>query len=172
MIKIPPSTIYLIGMPGAGKSTFGKDLAQTIGYQFIDTDEEISNIKSKSVSKIFTEEGENHFRELEHNFIQKKFHKTVIATGGGLPCFFDNILTIKQNGFVVFIHRNEYTLLQQIMTTQLTERPLFTGLSKESIVEKVKKLLKEREPFYFQADMFINPESVSVQRLAEIFFKV
>ena len=78
---------------GSGKSTLGKALAETLGYGYVDTDTWIEQKEGKRISEIFEDSGEEYFRELEQKAlcacIQKE--KMVIATGGGLPCFFDNM---------------------------------------------------------------------------------
>ena len=91
--------IYLIGMPSSGKSTLGKELARNLGYSFTDMDKLIETREQKTISEIFSGQGESHFRELEKKILYgfQPDQSMVIATGGGVPCFNDNMEFIKNN---------------------------------------------------------------------------
>ena len=85
--------IYLIGYMGAGKTTYGKRLARDINYNFIDLDQKIEAEQGKTISEIFAEKGEDGFRQIEREAMIQTFglENTIVATGGGTPCFFDNM---------------------------------------------------------------------------------
>jgi shikimate kinase len=96
--------IFLIGMMGSGKSTVGRNLARQLSYSFIDTDSLIEKNQSLNIPEIFAKYGEDRFRELEKetlNFILESDHQ-VIATGGGLPCYHNNIILMKENGICIY----------------------------------------------------------------------
>src|SRR5215216_5287440 len=98
--------IYLIGMPGSGKTTLGKQIAEDLGFPFIDLDTEIENREGKSISEIFSHKGEDHFRVLESTLLKElssSSHNVVIATGGGAPCYFGGMETMNATGLTVFI---------------------------------------------------------------------
>jgi len=101
------SNIVLIGMPGSGKSTLGKTLAQELGKKFVDTDEEIAARAGMSIPEVFTRHGEEHFRQLESEVISDFGKETgyVIATGGGCVLRDENYLPLRQNGMVIYITR-------------------------------------------------------------------
>jgi shikimate dehydrogenase len=101
------SNVVLIGMPGSGKSTLGKALAQELGKKFVDTDEEIATRAGMSIPEIFARHGEGHFRQLESEVISDLGKETgyVIATGGGCVLRDENYLPLRQNGIVLYITR-------------------------------------------------------------------
>ena len=85
--------IFLIGFMGCGKSSLGKRLARRLNYRFVDLDEEIERQTGRSIAEIFSRDGENYFRQLEANILRQIEWSmpTVVATGGGTPCYFDNM---------------------------------------------------------------------------------
>ena len=112
--------IVLTGMPSSGKSTVGKQLAQTLNMRFIDTDNEIERVSGKKISEIFENLGEDAFRDLESKVVEDVSAKQncVIATGGGAILRDRNIMLLKGNGTVYFIDRP----LEKLITTD--DRPL------------------------------------------------
>ena len=104
MLKIPDK-IFLVGLPGSGKSTFGKSLAKALKKEFIDLDAEITTSEKKSIPEIFNKEGEEQFRIKEQqnlHLVVENSSQFLLATGGGAPCFFDNMEYMKSNGYVIF----------------------------------------------------------------------
>lgn len=104
--------IVFIGMPGSGKTTFGRAIAKELGKEFVDTDDVIVKKAGKSIPKIFEEDGEEYFRQLEMEVVAEvsaKFNQ-VISTGGGVPLNVDNRRNIRHNGFVIFVDRPVETL--------------------------------------------------------------
>ena len=91
--------IFLIGYMGCGKSTLGRKIASRIGLKFNDLDKSIEQEQNLSVSECFSKHGEKWFREVEHNILIETFQQdnTIIATGGGTPCFFDNMDLMNEN---------------------------------------------------------------------------
>ena len=87
--------IYLIGLPGSGKTTLGKQVAKALNLTFIDMDEKIEQTEGKSISEIFSKEGEAYFRDIERAMLHQvaQEENCIISTGGGAPCFFDNMTT-------------------------------------------------------------------------------
>jgi shikimate kinase len=100
-----PLKIVLVGMPGSGKSTFGKQLAQQLNFVFVDLDHVIEKETGKSISDIFQQEGEGKFRELESFYLEKCLDGVegfILATGGGTPCFNDNMDLINKESVSIF----------------------------------------------------------------------
>ncbi|MEM6726800.1 MAG: shikimate kinase, partial [Bacteroidota bacterium] len=97
--------IYLIGFMGSGKSYYGKHLAEALGYQFVDLDETIEEKSGQSIPEIFSSQGEVAFRQMEQQVVQESTQrsKIVYATGGGAPCFFDNLERMKNGGVVLYL---------------------------------------------------------------------
>src|SRR5437773_8673578 len=98
-------TIFLIGFMGSGKSLIGQELAALMKYKFLDTDSLIETKRKKSIAKLFATEGEEYFREIERKTLLslKKARNTVIATGGGMPCYFENMQWMNSNGVTVYL---------------------------------------------------------------------
>jgi shikimate kinase len=152
-----PDRIYLIGFMGSGKTSHGKQIARMMGYDFADMDTWIEERTGKTVSLIFQEDGEPFFRQKETESIiaLSKLEKVVIATGGGAPCFGANLELMKATGLVVYLHLSPAALLDRLKNAR-TERPLLAGKSEAEMLETIKSMLQQREPFYNQAHMIID----------------
>ncbi len=124
---------------GSGKTTFGRELSAALQLDFVDLDAAIENTTNQKIATIFEENGENFFREIEKNTLQKCNENTVIATGGGTACFFDNMQWMKENGLVIYLNNSTEVLLERLNKTDLAERPLLKNLSKESLQLFVKE---------------------------------
>ena len=153
--------IYLVGMPSSGKSTLGKELARNLGYSFTDMDKLIETREQKTVSEIFSNYGEAHFRELE----KKTLHgfqpdpSMVIATGGGVPCFNNNMEFIKQNGVSIFLNVDVNDLAKRLYKAQGNNRPLLDKTqSEEVVIETIKKTFQERLHEYQKSDIQVDGE--------------
>ena len=107
--------IFLLGFMGAGKTTIGRDLANSMNFKFIDLDEYIEKKENSTVFDIFNKKGEKHFRQLEHYSLKELIllNNIVIATGGGTPCFFDNISIMNKYGLTIYINVDYQTLLSK-----------------------------------------------------------
>ena len=125
-VESPDTRIYLIGMMGAGKSVVGRQLATALNYTFVDTDELVEE-KGMSIVEIFRTQGEETFRkrEIEALMTCTKLEKTVIATGGGLPCHYDNLEIMLENGAVVYL-KGSPTILAERLDSNDTQRPLLS----------------------------------------------
>lgn len=154
--------IYLIGMPASGKTTFGKKLAKKLGYNWCDLDEQLEDKYQKSIDMIVAEEGENSFRQKERIVLHESLHiaKTVISTGGGCPCFFDNILVMKQNAWVIFLNTDLTRITNRIMRSQ-NKRFMFENCTKRELLNKIQVLYSERKKYYTQAHRICNLENLS-----------
>lgn len=153
---MPVERIFLMGMPGSGKSTWGKWLAQQLGWKFLDLDKQIVKRTQRSISELFEETGENNFRLLERELLHETFttHNSVISCGGGTPAFFDNMQQMLKHGLTIYLKADSGLLVNRIVFGK-TSRPLFEGLPEEEIGAKMEALLKERSPFYEQAECTI-----------------
>lgn len=151
-----PSRIYLVGMPGSGKTTLGKLLAGKTDYRFIDLDALIAEREQMSVADIFAQRGEDYFRRKEREALQTTFpmRHIVVATGGGTPCFFDNMEQINANGLAVFIDVPLWLIARRIEPRQ-QERPLLAALSTEHVLEKLTTLYQKRFHYYNRAPIAV-----------------
>lgn len=159
--------IVLIGMMGAGKSTIGHLLDEKLeDFFYLDIDKEIEKLAQKHISEIFEQQGEEHFRCLEHDMIKKysNYHNQVISTGGGVIENIENIELLKKNGVIFYLSAPAKVLYNRVKKT--THRPLLQKENPEKIIEE---LLKKREPFYKMADFEIKTEN---KELLEIVMEV
>lgn len=148
--------IVLIGMMGAGKSTIGHLLGEMeIDFSYLDMDKEIEKLAQKHIEEIFAQDGEAHFRQLEYELIQKysNYHNQIIATGGGIVENVENINLLKKNGVIFYLKASADTLFERVKKT--THRPL---LKHPNPKERIKELIKKREPFYKMADFEIDTD--------------
>jgi len=156
---------------GCGKSTLGKRLAEHLGLRFIDMDDYIEERNCKSVPQIFAEEGENGFREKERKVLRElsEFIDLVIATGGGAPCFFDNMDLMNQSGKTIYLNIPPEILTERLLNSK-TERPLIKGKSREELLAFINEKLEIRNKFYSRAKYQItNPEAelVSIEKMLQ-----
>ena len=154
--------IFLIGMPGSGKTTLGRQLAKEMLMSFVDLDKEIEKREGKSVQQVFGEHGEDYFRQVESKELiewaasSKSF---VMATGGGTPCFYENIKVINQSGISIFLDVPLATLLSRL--EKKTDRPLLNAGTVEQKKERLSSLLEHRTQYYQQANIVVKNANLS-----------
>ena len=162
--------IYLIGFMGSGKSHIGQLLSSAMGLHYIDLDKEIEK-KDMSISEIFEKKGEDYFRKLEREALLKTsaLEKTIIACGGGTPCFFDNMEWLNRNGITVFLNPAIEILIERLINER-EKRPLLLKKSDNEILNYIIELLKTRMQFYQKADFEIQEadEIKIITRIKEI----
>lgn len=145
--------IFLIGYMGSGKTTIGKLLAARLGYSFVDMDKHIEEKEFKSVSQIFAEKGEAEFRLIEQKCLHEvaEFENIVISTGGGAPCFFDNIRFMNAHGTTIYLKLSAAELADRLESSRANKRPLLAERKGEELQQFIAEGLAKREPFYEQA---------------------
>lgn len=163
--------IYLVGFMGSGKSSLGKRLAKKLDYTFSDIDEEVEALAGISIPDIFLRHGESRFRQLEKEALHQTvhFHKAVIATGGGTPCFFDNMEFINTHGVSVYLRMSSASLAYRLEHAQ-KQRPLVENYAGEELLNYIEEKLQEREPFYLQSKCIIKGETVKVDQIISLVF--
>ncbi len=161
--------IYLIGYMGCGKSTLGRRLANHLGVQFVDMDHYIEERNCKTIPQIFEEEGEAEFRKKERKALEElsEFTDIVIATGGGAPCFFDNIDLMNRTGKTIYLNIDPTILADRLLHSK-TERPLIKGKSRDELVAFIDDTLKKRNEFYMQAKYQITLPDVELASVEEL----
>ena len=144
--------IFLIGYMGAGKTTLGKAFARHLGLTFIDLDWYIEERFHKTVRQIFAERSEEGFRELEKRMLHEvaEFEDVVIATGGGTPCFFDNMEHMNQSGETVFLEVSQDVLFRRLKVAK-QQRPLLAQKTDEELNTFINDALQKRLPHYTKA---------------------
>ena len=156
--------LYLIGFMGVGKTTIGKQIAALNKVFFIDTDSQIEKETSKSIKEIFETDGEIAFRKLETDTIRSINRKAIIACGGGLPAHNNNIEYLKHKGIVIYLKASTETLIKRLEKNK-NKRPLISNLTNEKRLEFIRKILKEREKTYKQADYTIETDNKTVKEV-------
>ncbi|MBS1680798.1 MAG: shikimate kinase [Bacteroidetes bacterium] len=160
--------IFLVGLPGCGKTTLGKQIAEKLNLVFIDLDLEIEKTETKTVQQIFSESGESAFRVIESKTLKELcLSKTdfVMATGGGAACFFDNMATMNQAGKTIFIHVPVDEIILRLNKQNLEERPMFRNLNPQQLKEKLELLLSERITFYQKAQLKFMGTKISAEEI-------
>lgn len=162
--------IYLLGMMGSGKSTVGRKLANKISYDFLDLDDMIEDKIGMSIADFFATEGEEKFRFIEQETLRETFQleNVIVSTGGGVPCFFNNIEEINQNGVSCYLQADVGVLLSRLKGA-IEQRPLLNKLgSDEKIKEYLSELLLKREQFYTKAHKIVPAIDVSAAKLMDV----
>lgn len=161
--------IFLIGFMGCGKTTSGKRLAAALNCEFYDLDHQITAVAGMSIPLYFEAHGEDAFRLLERKTLQEFPYPAdcVISTGGGTPCFFDNMEWMNANGLTVFIDMPPLALAKRLEQGKY-KRPLLKDLDEQGMVKFITEKLQDRLPFYNNARVIISGVNLNVQLLKEV----
>lgn len=158
-------TLWLVGMMGAGKSAVGAALARRLGTECIDTDREVEAAAGRSVAAIFAEDGEEAFRRLERQAIERVEGKpVVVALGGGAMAQPGVPARLAATGSVAYLRARPETLLARIGAG--ARRPLLAGLDAGAREERLRALLADREPVYAQAALVVDTDDLSAEAVA------
>ncbi|MDR1938065.1 MAG: shikimate kinase [Tannerellaceae bacterium] len=151
--------IFLTGYMGAGKTTIGKELAGRMHLSFIDLDVYIEARYHKTVSRLFAEKGEEGFRKIERDMLREvaMFEDVLISTGGGAPCFYDNMPFMNEAGQTVYLKVSPGELVKRLELTRHT-RPVLNGKRGEELLAFVSENLEKREAYYMQAAIVFEAE--------------
>lgn len=150
--------IFLVGYMGSGKTAMGKLLAKQLGFAFVDLDNYIEGKFRRTIAQIFEQDGEDSFRAAEQKYLHEvaEFDDIVVATGGGAPCFFDNMDYMNENGTTIYLKMDVDQLLQRLLASKSSVRPLISNKSPEELKVFVEENLKKRERFYGCAKYIIS----------------
>jgi len=161
--------IILIGFMGCGKSTLGKQLALKLSMDFVDMDGEIEKQENESISQIFATKGGAYFRKLETQLLKSYQAKSnlVISTGGGAPCFNNNMKLINSIGKSVYIKLPAEILVNRLKNEK-SKRPLIAEMTNESLLVFVQNKLEERESFYGLADVYFDNNESELNDLVSV----
>lgn len=158
--------IFLIGLPGCGKSTLGKQLSRKLNIPFIDLDVEIERSMDLPIKGIFKKFGEPSFRKTETAMLKNisvQREEFVMATGGGAPIFFDNMIFMNNQGRTIFIDVPAREIADRISRSNLEERPLLTRLAPDELKDQIEFLRSQRINFYNQASIRVEGNSIRVE---------
>lgn len=153
--------IFLIGLPGSGKSTIGAALAEQLAMEFVDLDKEIESREGMVIPEIFSKKGEDYFRQVESEILRQWAsveRDFVMSTGGGTPCFHGGIGVINSHGVSVFLDEQIEVIVARLENNQ--HRPLLQSVNAEDMRGKLKRLREARLPFYKQAKTTVSSPTV------------
>lgn len=164
--------IYLVGYMGAGKSTTSKRLAKQLGWEAYDTDRLFEERFKISINDFFKKYDAELYRRLETQILHEtlSFDQAVIATGGGTPCFNNNMEWMNQNGFTVFLKISPESAIMRLSQSKV-KRPLIYDRPPEELEEFIRSNYAERLPFYEQAQLTFKGENCDVEALATLIPK-
>lgn len=171
--------IYLVGYMGAGKTTAGRLLAEKLGWHFVDLDEAFREIHGLSTADYIRQFGIDDFRRKEKYVLediadQAPFEKVIYATGGGYPCYEDNMDCLRELGTSIYIRWSPEHLAKRLSLTDLSERPVLQGRTEQELLEFIAPQLEAREPFYTQANHILDVDicdELSDERIAEELYQ-
>ena len=167
MPTVRHNLIYLTGFMGSGKSTIAPILANVLGYDVVDLDEEIVKVTGKKIPVIFLEEGEQRFRDVERSIIQQLCTRNhcVVSLGGGTIANDINLNVVKSSGLLIYLKMTEEEIFQRLR--HKTDRPMLRGtegnvLTEAELRNRIRHILATREPFYNQANVVIETKNQRV----------
>lgn len=161
--------LYLVGFMGTGKSTVGRLLARQLGMQFLDSDHEIEAAQGKAVAKIFAEDGEPRFREMEREFVASGHpaRGCIVACGGGLVVPPGMLELLRSRGVIICLHAPIETILQRTMHT--THRPLLEVADREA---RLRELYAQREGIYRRTGTMVLTDRRPMREIAAHVLRV
>lgn len=172
--------IYLIGYMGAGKTTAGRMLADKLGWRFVDLDDAFYQIHGYTTADYIRTFGLEEFRKKEKYVVedladQIPFEKIIYATGGGYPCWEDNMECLNELGTSIYIRWKPEHLAKRLSLTDLSDRPVLQGRTEQELLAFIAPQLEAREPFYSRAHHILDVEQCDEQsdeRIAEDLFRL
>ncbi|MCT4588490.1 MAG: shikimate kinase [Carboxylicivirga sp.] len=161
--------IFLIGFMGSGKSTLGKRLKTELGWDFIDLDDYFEERFNTTIKQYFADYGENAFREAERSMLSELVNKEklIIATGGGTPCYFNNMEVMNSHGLTIYIQLSIETIAGRLSEAKQV-RPLIIGKTGDELRDFITEKLQDREPYYNQAKVIADGDVLGVDGFVRI----
>ena len=163
--------IYLVGLPGSGKTTLGRQLAERLELRFIDLDEAIVAEAGKSIAEIFSCRGESNFRIMEREVLRSISAVEggfVMATGGGTPCHHANMDFMNKQGRTVYLDVSPGDLALRLTGEGVEKRPLFKNCDQQGLTRELSALKEKRQVFYNQATIKIEDNQITVDSIFEV----
>ena len=154
---------------GSGKSTLGRMLAARLNLAFIDLDTFLEEKYFRTIPQIFAEEGEAGFRKKEQKVLHEvsAFDDVIVATGGGAPCFFDNMEVMNNTGFCIFLDVDTDSLVNRLIHAK-TERPIIKGKSPDELHHFIDEMMLKRRPFYEKARYILKDSEIKPDQVIEL----
>jgi len=161
--------VYLIGFMASGKTTIGRELAKSLGFEFVDLDEYIEKKQGKTIKQIFEYNGEEHFRVLENEALREVASKDgniLIAAGGGTSCFYNSIDFMNKTGLTIYLKMEVAALVARLIDSK-TDRPLLWGKTEQELNDYIIRVLDERIKYYEKAKIIVDGSNINIESIAE-----
>lgn len=164
--------IFLTGFPGSGKTLLGSQTARLLKIPFLDTDQMIEDETGETISEIFRTKGEHYFRQKESEVLTSLTSKrnALVATGGGLPCFGQNMQWMNDHGLTVYLEASPAFLFHRLVKEKKS-RPLLAGLSDIELMIYITETFAGRRSFYEESKLKVNAENYNAQKLFTLLKK-
>ena len=160
--------VFLIGFMASGKTTLGGELAEIMGFKFLDLDDYIEVKQKKSIKLLFEIEGEEKFRVIENEALREVASmegNLIVASGGGTSCFYNSIDYMNKEGITVYIKVEVAELVARLIDSK-KNRPLLWGKSREELNEYIIRVLEERKKYYEKAKITVEYPNLDINQLA------
>ena len=156
--------IFIVGYMGSGKSTFAKKLSHKLNINVVDLDKEFQLKYNTTISNYFEKFGEEAFRQEEMLLLRQYKHANnlIISTGGGTPCFYDNMKWMNENGLTIYLEMSPAGLYSRLRNAK-SVRPLLQET--EDLIPYITQHLSERTQYYSSAKMTVNGLSISIDQV-------
>jgi shikimate kinase len=153
----------------SGKSWLGKELSLATGLNLIDTDELFEERYRITILDFFNKYGEDLFRTFEQEILKEtaSLENTIISTGGGVPCFFDNMDFILASGQSIYLRMQAHELVTRIKGIK-KKRPLLKDIDPANMESVITNKLKEREPYYLRANYLFDGPDYPLEEILRI----
>lgn len=160
--------LYLLGYMYSGKTTVGRQLAERLGYRFVDLDQLFEARYHTSIPLFFNRYGEGAFRKLEQIILHSTegMDNVVISTGGGTPCYFDNMEWINAHGVSIYLEISIEVIIKRAQRSR-KQRPVLANKSHEELHSFIQAQLSQRLPYYSQANITFPADKPDIEDLAE-----
>lgn len=162
--------LFLVGYAGSGKSTFARHLSRRMASRYVDTDKCVEQMVGATIADIFLYEGEKYFRRAEREALESVASEEgdiIVATGGGLPTWSDNMEWMNSQGVTIYLRRSAEQILGRLSDFGRQKRPLFRGKSDEELLEFMHQQMAEREVYYAKAQIVLDCTTLSDEAAVE-----
>lgn len=160
--------LILVGYAGSGKSSLAKRLSKALRVGYVDTDTLVEQSEGATVADIFHYEGEEYFRRSEREVLDRLVadnYDGIVATGGGLPTWEDNMERLNSMGTTIYLQRSPEQILSRLSAYGREKRPMFRGKSDEELLQFMREHIAEREPYYAKAHIVVDCNTMSDERV-------
>jgi len=153
--------VFLVGFMGSGKSTIGRYISSDMKWRFIDMDDYFEKKHQCTIKEFFAKHGEDQFRVAENEVVREltSLENVVIATGGGAPCYYDNMDIMNAAGLTIYIDVQPSDLANRLKKAK-ANRPLLADKSDDELLQYIESKLAERESHYRKAHMVVDGENL------------